>query len=139
MTGDPAAGRRRPGRLRLLALRGGYALLVVGLGLTVWPAVLGHAPPSTVSSGVVRAMLAALSALAVLGLWRPLAMLPLLLFEVAWKAIWLVAVAGPLYAAHTADAATVETTWECLLGVVFLLVIPWDYVASRLAARPVAA
>ena len=84
-------------------------------------------------------MLAALSALAVLGLWRPLAMLPLLLFEVAWKAIWLVAVAGPLYAAHIADAATVETTWECLLGVVFLLVIPWDYVASRLAAQPVVA
>lgn len=123
------------GPLRLTALRAGYALMVIGLGLTVWPKVIGLAEPSSLMSGVVRSMLAAMSALAVVGLWRPLRMLPLLLFEVAWKAIWLLSVAWPLSASGRMDAAVQETVWECLLAVVFLAVIPWDYVFGALLGR----
>lgn len=121
--------------LHLTALRAGYALLVIGLGLTVWPKVIGHTEPSSLMSGVVRSMLAAMSALAVVGLWRPLRMLPLLLFEVAWKAIWLLSVAWPLSASGQMDAAAQETMWECLLAVVFVAVIPWDYVFGALLGR----
>jgi hypothetical protein len=55
-------------------------------------------------------------------------MLPLLLFEVAWKAIWLSAVALPLWLAHRMDAATSETAIECLMAAIFLAIIPWGYV-----------
>ena len=108
---------------------------MIGLGLTVWPKVIGHVEPSSLMSGVVRSMLAAMSALAVVGLWRPLRMLPLLLFEVAWKAIWLVSVAWPLSASGRLDAAAQETVWECLLAVVFVAVIPWDYVFGARLGR----
>ena len=121
--------------LRLYALRAGYLLLVVGLGLTVWPGMIHHEKPWTLMQGVVHCMLAAMSALAILGLRYPLKMLPLLFFEVAWKAIWLVVVALPLWLAHRMDADTLETAYECLIVVVFLIVIPWPYVFAHYAAQ----
>ena len=129
MTAPPQTINAAPiARWRVHALRAGYALLVFGLGLTVWPAVIRHATPLSMYSGVVRCMLGALSLLAVAGLFRPLKMLPLLLFEVAWKAIWLVSVAWPLYAAARLDADYRETIGECVLAVVFVALIPWRYV-----------
>ena len=63
---------------RLYALRAGYLLLVVGLGLTIWPGVIHHEKPWTLMQGVVHCMLAAMSALAILGLRYRCGMLPLL-------------------------------------------------------------
>ena len=121
---------------RLYALRAGYLLLVVGLGLMIWPGIFHHDKPWELMQGVVHGMLAALSALAILGLRYPLKMLPLLLFELAWKAIWLIVVALPLWRAHAMDADTLETANDCLMAVVFLIVIPWPYVwATYLGAR----
>ena len=122
--------------LRLYALRAGYLLLVVGLGLTIWPGVIHHEEPWSLMQAVVNAMLAALSALAILGLRYPLQMLPLLFFELAWKAIWLLAVALPLWSAGRMDAATLGTVYECLLAVIFLVVIPWPYVFANYVAKP---
>ena len=45
-------------------------------------------------------------------------MLPLLFFELLWKAIWLIAIALPLWSAHKLDAETLETVKACLMGVV---------------------
>ena len=116
---------------RLYALRSGYLLMAVGLGLTIWPGIIHHDRPWTLAGGVVHCMLAAMGSLAVLGLRYPLAMLPLLIFELAWKTIWLLVVALPLVSAHTMDADTAETMNECLLVVVIAAVIPWDQAARN--------
>jgi len=113
---------------RLHLLRASYLLLVVGLGLTVWPLIVQHAATWERMHSVAACLLGALGLLSVLGLRYPLRMLPLLLFEVAWKAIWLSAVALPLWLARRMDAATSETAVECLMAVIFLFVIPWGYV-----------
>ena len=55
-------------------------------------------------------------------------MLPLLLFESAWKVIWLAVVALPLWTFHQMDAAAQELASQCLLVVVILVVIPWRHV-----------
>jgi hypothetical protein len=82
--------------------------------------------------GVVSSLLGAVSILAVLGLRHPLQMLPRLLFELVWKAIWLIAVAAPLWLADAIDARTAATVRDCLLGVViFPLAIPWPYVFAN--------
>src|SRR5579859_6770815 len=117
--------------LRLYALRAAYLLLIVGLGVNIWPAIIHHDKPWDLMQGVVCCVLGAVSALAVLGLRYPLQMLPLLLFELAWKSIWLVVVAVPLWSTDQMDADTWETAKACLMGVIFPLVIPWPYVFAN--------
>ncbi len=116
--------------LRLHLLRAGYALLIVGLGIAIWPGILNPAKTWEMMHGVVVCMLGAMSALAIVGIRHPLRMLPLLFFELAWKTIWLIRIALPLWLNHRMDASYTETAAECLMAVVFVCVIPWDYVFS---------
>jgi hypothetical protein len=121
---------------RLYALRATYLLLVVGLGIGIWPGIIHHTKPWGLMQGVVNCVLAAVSALAILGLRYPLLMLPLLLFELVWKSIWLLVVAVPLWSVHGMDANTWETAAACLMGVIFPIVIPWRYVFANYLAKP---
>ena len=66
--------------------------------------------------------------LALVGLRHPVRMLPLLFWEVTWKALWLLRVALPLWAGGRLDPAATETAMECLMAVLIALVIPWDHV-----------
>ena len=114
--------------VRLYMLRAGYLLLAVGLGLTVWPSILDATKSWELMHGVVASMLGAMGLLALLGLRYPIQMLPLLFFELTWKAIWLLRIALPLWLGHRLDADTAETAFECLIVVVYLVLIPWPYV-----------
>ena len=122
--------------VRLYLLRAGYLLLVVGLGSQVWPAIIHHAGPWDLMHGVASCLLAAIATLAVMGLRYPLRMLPLLFFEMLWKAIWLSAIAYPLWTAHKVDADTMDTVNACLIAVVFPIVIPWRYVITTFVKAP---
>ena len=113
---------------RLNLLRIGYLLLVGGLGLVIWPSILDPATTWELKSGLVVAMLGALSPVAVLGLRYPLQMLPLLFFEMAWKTIWLLRMALPQWSAHRLDLQTTQTAVECLGVIGVFAIIPWSYV-----------
>jgi hypothetical protein len=80
-------------------------------------------------------MLVALSLVAFLGLRHPLAMLPILLFEVAWKTIWVTVVALPLWISDQVDPATAGVFYSCLVVVVVVAVIPWRYVLAQYGSR----
>jgi hypothetical protein len=118
---------------RIYLLRAGYLLIAVGMGMQKVPAFLHH-KPWELMHGVVNSMLLALVLLAVLGLRYPLKMLPLLFWEITWKATWLLAVALPAWQHHTMDADTWDTTFACLMSVIFLIVVPWDYVWRNFVA-----
>lgn len=122
--------------LRLNLLRLGYLILVVGLGADIWPGILNPAKSWPLMTGVVVCMLGALSLLSVIGLFHPLKMLPLLFFEVTWKAIWLARIAVPLWSAGRLDADTAETFGECLLIIPFLVLIPWRYAFETFVRGP---
>ncbi|NIJ76947.1 hypothetical protein FHT08_002030 [Xanthomonas campestris] len=121
---------------RLYGLRAGYLLLVVGLGVQVWPDIVLRHGSWELMEGVVQCMLGAMGLLALLGLRYPLKLLPLLLFEIAWKLIWLGMVATPRLLLDRMDAGTWSTLSACLLVVVFPIVIPWRYVASMFIRMP---
>ena len=106
--------------IRLNLLRSGYLLLAVGLGWAVWPSILNPAKTWELMHGVEVCMLGALGLLSVMGLRHPLRMLPLLFWELTWKAIWLLRVALPLWARRRMDADTAEAAGECLTVVIFL-------------------
>jgi len=116
---------------RLYLLRAGYLLVGVGLAIVKWPLLFRQDAPWPFWEGVVNCMLVALSILAFLGVRYPLQMLPVLLFESAWKVIWLAAVALPMWRADQLDAATRQGIYECALIVIILAVIPWRYVLAR--------
>ena len=125
-----AAARTTPADLsltRLHLMRAGYLLMGVGLALVKWPLLPGAAS-LPLFEGVTLCLLTAMSMLAFLGLRYPVKLLPLLLFESAWKLLWLALVALPKAAAGDLDASTTETVVNCSLVVVILAVVPWRYV-----------
>lgn len=77
-----------------------------------------------------------MSLLALLGLRHPARMLPILLFEVAWKAIWITVVALPHLIAGDLDTATREILVDCSLIVVIAAVIPWRHAWARCVTTP---
>ncbi len=124
-------------RFRLILLRATYLLLVVGLGLAVWPGVLRHSSAAALRWGFTWSLLAAVGLLALVGLLHPVKMLPLLLFELVWKTIWLAAFALPLVRAGEADAQTWQSIRECGLGLAILPpVIPWPHVWRTYVRAP---
>ena len=113
------------GRLHLM--RAGYLLMGVGLVLVKWP-LLPDAHTMPLYEGVTLCLLVAMSLLAFLGLRYPVRLLPVLLFESAWKLLWLALVALPKAVDGDLDAATSEILVNCSLVVLILAVIPWGYV-----------
>ena len=111
---------------RIYVLRATYLLLVIGLGGMIVPDVVSH---PVISRGVIPSLLGAVWVLAFVGLKYPLEMLPLLMFEFAWKSIWMVAYGLPQWSASQLPPTFAEDSFNIGLGVVLMpLVIPWGYV-----------
>ena len=118
-------------RLHLMRLL--YLLNFVLLGLDVWPQIINHAGAWDPVKGAAFSFWAALSALSGLGLRYPLRMLPLLLLQLVYKSIWLIAVALPLLSAGR-SAGFAEAM---VIGVVLdLIAIPWPYVLANYVKKP---
>ncbi len=116
---------------RLYTLRVSYFIMAAGLGVYIWPDVLHHTNEFAAAAGIRVALLAGLGATAALGLRYPVQMLPVLLFELVWKAIYLVAFALPMWSAHQITAAAAEDIKAVVMVVIFLPLIPWRYVFAQ--------
>ena|SRR2546423_416902 len=128
---DPAD--REVSLVRLYVLRAAYLLLVVGLGAMIVPDVLSH---PLISRGVIASLLAAVWLLAFIGLKYPLEMLPLLIFELAWKAVWTIAYGLPQWSAGQLPPTFKEDSFNIGFGVILTpLVIPWGYVYRHYVKR----
>jgi hypothetical protein len=111
---------------RIYVLRATYLLLVIGLGGMIVPEVVSH---PVISRGVIPSLLGAVWVLAFVGLKYPLKMLPLLMFEFAWKFIWMLAYGLPQWYASQLPATFAEDSFNIGVGVILMpLVIPWGYV-----------
>ena len=110
-------------------MRLGYLVMGAGLAVTKWPQLADHGTWG-LKEGTVICMLVAMSVLALLGLRYPVRMLPILLFEVAWKLTWLGVVALPLWFSGNLDAATREQASAVLWVVIIIAVIPWRHVVT---------
>jgi hypothetical protein len=114
-----------------------YAIIVVGLAIFVWPSYVSQLPGAPHFNGIVLTMLAAFSVLCLLGLRYPLQMIPILLWELLWKTMWLLLIALPQRLAGTIGPLTSQTVVDCLVGVVLVpLALPWGYVIANYVKRP---
>lgn len=122
---------------RLYLLRAMYLLIGAGLLTTVWPNILSPSDLAAGPKSVIRALLGALALMALLGLRYPLQMLPVLLFELLWKLIWVAASAIPMWLGPGLDDYATETLFACLMGVVLVpIAIPWGYVVTHYLRAP---
>ena len=119
---------------RLYVLRAMYLLLVVGLGAMIVPDIVSH---PLMARGVIASLLGALWLLAFLGLLHPLQMLPLLLFEFAWKLIWTVGYGLPQWSAGQLPPTFADDFQAIVAGVILMpLIIPWSYVWRHYFKQP---
>ena len=116
---------------RLYTLRVAYFVMAAGLGVYIWPLVIRHTNELAITKGAQLALLAGLGATAALGLRYPVKMVPILLFEMVWKAIYLIAFALPLWSAHQINEAVAEDIKAVLMVVIFIPLIPWRYLFAQ--------
>ena len=116
---------------RLNLMRVGYAVMGIGLAVVKWPDVIGYDQSMPLYEGVVAVLLTAMSLLAFLGLRYPVRLLPILLFEVGWKLIWLATVALPLWLDGNLTGATLEQATAVLWVAIVIVVIPWRHVVRQ--------
>lgn len=110
--------------LRLL-----YLLMLVFVAPTAWRVLLTHQGEWAPLSAVAWSVWATYPALALFGLLQPLRWLPLLLFTLGYKGIWLAFVALPLWRAGTFEGSSAQPVAESFMALPLLaLVIPWGYV-----------
>jgi hypothetical protein len=120
--------------LRLHVLRATYLLLVVGIGAMIIPTLISH-PEST--RGVIPSLIGGVWLLAFLGLRYPLRMVPLLMFEFAWKSLWLLVYGLPQWSTGQAAPTFGEDFPNILFGVILMpIVIPWTHVWRRYVKAP---
>jgi hypothetical protein len=123
--------------VRLYAMRCLFLLNFVLLGMDVWPGLINHGKPWDPMHGVAVSFWAALSALSGLGIRYPLRMLPLLLMQLLYKSVWLLAVGFPLRAAGQLQVVGADLFGACATGLVLdLVVIPWPYVLEQYVKAP---
>lgn len=116
----------RPINIYLLRLL--FLLVVIFVASDSWSAILKHEGPWDHVRAAAMCMWAAYSVLAIFGLFQPLRWLPLVLFEIFYKVIWLVIVAYPLWSTNQLAGSPAEDMTHAFLWVILPIVaVPWGY------------
>lgn len=121
---------------RMYLLRAGYLLIAVGMGSQLWSAYFAPHKPWTLTHGVMNAMLLSLVLLSLLGLRYPLKMLPLLFWEIIWKATWLLTIGLPAWRVGNIPDDIASTAFDCSVGMIFFVIVPWGYVRRTFVVMP---
>jgi len=115
--------------INIYVLRVFYFLILVFVGSDSWTAIINHEGPWDHVRAVAFCAWATYSTMSVLGLIHPLKMLPIMMFTIGYKTLWLIVVAYPLWrdnalAGSPAEAMTRVFLWTPVL----FIAVPWGYV-----------
>jgi len=117
--------------IQVYVLRLFFALIFTLIGFGAWQRILTHEGPWDPIQAVSWCTWAAYATFCGFGVYNTLRMLPILLFIVLYKAIWLLVVAYPLWQAGTLRGPAEELAYAFSWILVPALFIPWKYVFSR--------
>jgi hypothetical protein len=116
----------------VLLLRLGYVLVFLSVGNISWTRIINHQGAWDPVQAAALSMWASHSLLSLVGVFHPLKMLPLVLFEIGYKLIWLAIVAWPLWSANRLAGSPAEgMTYAFLPVVVPIVFVPWPYVIRK--------
>jgi len=123
--------------INIFLLRVIYLLMCTLMARTAWTSILLHQGAWEPYRAMATCVWAAYGSLALLGLLQPLRMLPLVLFMIFYKSLWLAVVALPLLrACALAGSSAEELTYIFLAAPVFALCVPWGHVVRRFVMAP---
>lgn len=131
--------RRREGvrPFQWWGLRVFYLLMVLLVATDAWGGLLRHQGPWDPYRAIAVCVWAAYPTLAVFGLLHPLRWLPLMLFTIAYKSLWLAFVAWPMWRAGSlAGTPAGEIASAFVFVPVLAAVVPWGYVWRHYIAPP---
>jgi hypothetical protein len=105
-----------------------FLLTFLFVGTDSWTAIITHQGPWEYVRAVAFCVWAAYSTLAVLGLIHPLRMLPLMMFQMFYKIIWLIIVAYPLWSTDQLAGSPAAEMAKAFSWVILPMVaMPWGY------------
>ncbi|MDQ3799271.1 MAG: hypothetical protein M3384_07470 [Acidobacteriota bacterium] len=118
----------RPINIYLLRLL--YFLMAFFVATESWKTIITHEGAwNDHVRAVATCVWAAYPTLAVLGLIHPLRWLPIMIFMIFYKTLWLIVVAYPLWRAGTlADSPAAEMAGVFLMVLLPIIAVPWKYV-----------
>jgi len=123
--------------INIFLLRVIYLLMCTLMARTAWTSIFLHQGAWEPYRAMATCVWAAYGTLALLGLLQPLRMLPLVLFMLFYKTLWLAVVALPLLRAGTlAGSPAEELTYIFMAAPVFALCVPWGHVVRRFVMAP---
>ena len=115
--------------INIYLLRVLYFLMFVGVGLQTWGTIINHQGPWDHTKAVAFCVWAAYPTLSIFGLLRPLRWLPIVIFMIFYKTLWVVVVAYPLWRAGTLAGSPANEMAHVFIGAPFIiLIVPWIYV-----------
>jgi hypothetical protein len=116
----------RPIQVYLLRLV--FMLTFVVIGTYSWTTILNHEGDWKPVNAVAFSVWAAYSTMSILGIWKPLKMLPIIVFQVFYKCVWLTFVAYPLWkAGKLAGSDAGQMTSDFLWVILPIVAMPWGY------------
>jgi len=113
--------------LRLL-----YFLMFAFVGLDAWRTIIIHQGSWDPTRAVAWCVWAAYATLSFFGLLNPLRWLPIIIFMIFYKTLWIIVVAYPLWSAGTLAGSPTEGMAQVFIAAPFIaLIIPWKYVFEK--------
>jgi len=128
-----ARGNQEVSLARLYIIRAAALLGIWGL----FPTVETLATHTALDRGVHKALISGLWVTSLFALRYPLKMVPILLFELVWKLIWLLAFGLPEWRSGVGSPQLQGDLWSIgAFPAVVVLVIPWGYVWRNYVMQP---
>jgi hypothetical protein len=117
----------RPINIYLLRLI--YFLMLIGVATDAWSGIFTHQGPWDHHRAMNTAVWAAYTTLGFFGLINPLRWLPIVIFMIFYKTLWLIMVALPLWKAGALAGSPAEEMARVYMGApLIILFVPWIYV-----------
>lgn len=121
---------------RINAMRLLFLLMATFMGGFVWYRLIFESLGQPLQWGLAKSMLGGLAVMSLLGIRYPLQMLPLMLYETAWKTIWLVVIALRAWLAGNWNIEFQGLFQDCVGIVIAYFIIPWPYVSAKYFIHP---
>jgi hypothetical protein len=114
--------------IKVYLLRFVFGLTFLFVGYDAWKEIITHKSNWLPLDAVAFCVWASYATLSILGVFYPLRMLPLVMFQISYKTIWLVIVAFPLWSTNQLEGSTAEGMTNAFLWVALPIVaMPWKH------------